>query len=102
MDKNKKRKSGTLNFAIENPKNDRIAVIYSVKVSSVRILEKPRNPKKREDPLTIIIPYSIYKYMNRDDCLFILHFHAHDIIVHEIAVSYMMVRVPISRNPICL
>ena len=65
MDKKQEKKIWNSQLAIENPKNDRIAVIYSVKVSSVRILEKPRNPKKREDPLTIIIPYSIYKYMNR-------------------------------------
>ena len=57
MDKKQEKKIWNSQLAIENPKNDRIAVIYSVK----------------------------------DDCLFILHFHAHDIIVHEIAVSYMMV-----------
>ena len=62
MDKKQEKKIWNSQLAIENPKNDRIAVIYSVKVSSVRILEKPRNPKRG---LTIIIPYSIYKYMNR-------------------------------------
>lgn len=32
-----------------------------------------------------------YKLWIGDDCLFILHLHAHDIIIHEIAVSYMMI-----------
>ena len=45
MDKKQEKKIWNSQLAIENPKNDRIAVIYSVKVSSVRILEKPRNPK---------------------------------------------------------
>mgnify|MGYP006880018304 CR=1 FL=1 len=44
MDKKQEKKIWNSQLAIENPKNDRIAVIYSVKVSSVRILEKPRNP----------------------------------------------------------
>lgn len=55
MDKKQEKKIWNSQLAIENPKNDRIAVIYSVKVSSVRILEKPRN-RKEGDPLTIIIP----------------------------------------------
>ena len=46
MDKKQEKKIWNSQLAIENPKNDRIAVIYSVKVSSVRILEKPRNPKR--------------------------------------------------------
>ena len=46
MDKEQEKKIWNSQLAIENPKNDRIAVIYSVKVSSVRILEKPRNPKR--------------------------------------------------------
>ena len=46
MDKKQEKKIRNSQLAIENPKNDRIAVIYSVKVSSVRILEKPRNPKR--------------------------------------------------------
>ena len=45
MDKKQEKKIWNSQLAIENP-NDRIAVIYSVKVSSVRILEKPRNPKR--------------------------------------------------------
>ena len=44
MDKKQEKKIWNSQLAIE--KNDRIAVIYSVKVSSVRILEKPRNPKR--------------------------------------------------------
>ena len=48
MDKKQEKKIWNSQLAIENPKNDRIAVIYSVKVSSVRILEKPRNPKRRD------------------------------------------------------
>ena len=44
--KKQEKKIWNSQLAIENPKNDRIAVIYSVKVSSVRILEKPRNPKR--------------------------------------------------------
>ena len=43
MDKKQEKKIWNSQLAIEN---DRIAVIYSVKVSSVRILEKPRNPKR--------------------------------------------------------
>ena len=43
MDKKQEKKIWNSQLAIENPKNDRI---YSVKVSSVRILEKPRNPKR--------------------------------------------------------
>ena len=39
MDKKQEKKIWNSQLAIENPKNDRIAVIYSVKVSSVRILE---------------------------------------------------------------
>ena len=46
MDKKQEKKIWNSQLAIENPKNDRIAVIYSVIVSSVRILEKPRNPKR--------------------------------------------------------
>ena len=46
MDKKQEKKIWNSQLTIENPKNDRIAVIYSVKVSSVRILEKPRNPKR--------------------------------------------------------
>ena len=46
MDKKQEKKIWNSQLAIENPKNDRIAVIYSVTVSSVRILEKPRNPKR--------------------------------------------------------
>ena len=46
MDKKQEKKIWNSQLAIENPKNDRIAVIYSVKVCSVRILEKPRNPKR--------------------------------------------------------
>ncbi|WP_199713264.1 hypothetical protein [Parabacteroides sp. AF19-14] len=46
MDKKQEKKIWNSQLAIENPKNDRIAVIYSVKVRSVRILEKPRNPKR--------------------------------------------------------
>ena len=46
MDKKQEKKIWNSQLAIENPKNDRIAVIYSVKVNSVRILEKPRNPKR--------------------------------------------------------
>ena len=46
MDKKQEKKIWNSQLAIENPKNDRIAVIYSVQVSSVRILEKPRNPKR--------------------------------------------------------
>ena len=46
MDKKQEKKIWNSQLAIENPKNDRIAVIYYVKVSSVRILEKPRNPKR--------------------------------------------------------
>ena len=38
MDKKQEKKIWNSQLAIENPKNDRIAVIYSVKVSSVRIL----------------------------------------------------------------
>lgn len=64
MDKKQEKKIWNSQLAIENPKNDRIAVIYSVKVSSVRILEKPRNPK-RGRPVDNHHPYSIYKYMNR-------------------------------------
>ena len=41
MDKKQEKKIWNSQLA-----NDRIAVIYSVKVSSVRILEKPRNPKR--------------------------------------------------------
>ena len=59
MDKKQEKKIWNSQLAIENPKNDRIAVIYSVKVSSVRILEN-LVIRKEEDPLTIIIPYSIY------------------------------------------
>ena len=36
MDKKQEKKIWNSQLAIENPKNDRIAVIYSVKVSSVR------------------------------------------------------------------
>ena len=39
MDKKQEKKIWNSQLAIENPKNDRIAVIYSVKVRSVRILE---------------------------------------------------------------
>ena len=46
MDKKQEKKIWNSQLAIENPKNDRIAVIHSVKVSSVRILVKPRNPKR--------------------------------------------------------
>ena len=65
MDKKQEKKIWNSQLAIENPKNDRIAVIYSVKLVVYEYLEKPRKSEKREDPLTIIIPYSIYKYMNR-------------------------------------
>ena len=57
MDKKQEKKIWNSQLAIENPKNDRIAVIYSVKVSSVRILEKPRNPKRgktRSSPILYI------------------------------------------------
>ena len=59
MDKKQEKKIWNSQLAIENPKNDRIAVIYSVKVSSVRILEnlvirKEGRPVDNHHPLFYI------------------------------------------------
>ena len=46
MDKKQEKKIWNSQLAIENPKNERIAGISAGKVSRVRILEQPRNPKR--------------------------------------------------------
>lgn len=44
MNKKQEKKIWNPERAIEPSKDDKVAVIYSVKVSSVRIIEKPGKP----------------------------------------------------------
>ncbi|WP_297902043.1 hypothetical protein [uncultured Parabacteroides sp.] len=46
MNKRQEKKTWSSQLAIENPANDRIAIIYSVRVDNVRVIEKTRNSRK--------------------------------------------------------
>lgn len=54
MDKKQEKKIWNSQLAIENPKNDRIAVIYSVKVSRNLVIRKEGRPVDNHHPLFYI------------------------------------------------